>query len=105
MKFNTAVDAKAHDEFVKQSPLNHLLQSSTWAEVKDNWASQIVGVTDDAGNLIASSLVLIKKIPLGFTMFYTPRGPIMDYENAELVSFFFDQLKSCLLYTSPSPRD
>ena len=93
MKFNTADDAKAHDEFVKQSPLNHLLQSSTWAEVKDNWASQIVGVTDDAGNLIASSLVLIKKLPLGFTMFYTPRGPIMDYENAELVSFFFDQLK------------
>ena len=26
-------------------------------------------------------------------MFYTPRGPTMDYENAELVSFFFDQLK------------
>ena len=64
MKFNTAVDAKAHDEFVKQSPLNHLLQSSTWAEVKDNWASQIVGVTDDAGNLIASSLVLIKNYHL-----------------------------------------
>lgn len=57
-------------------------------KLKINWASQIVGVTDDAGNLIASSLVLIKKLPLGFTMFYTPRGPIMDYENAELVSFF-----------------
>ena len=53
MKFNTAVDAKAHDEFVKQSPLNHLLQSSTWAKVKDNWSSKIVGVTNDDDELIA----------------------------------------------------
>ncbi|GFH39735.1 UDP-N-acetylmuramoylpentapeptide-lysine N(6)-alanyltransferase MurM [Lactococcus insecticola] len=93
MKFEIAVDAKKHDEFVNKSPLNHLLQSSTWAKVKDNWASEIVGVTDDSGELIASSLVLIKKLPLGFTMFYTPRGPIMDYKNAALVTFFFDNLK------------
>ncbi|MDN6210651.1 MAG: aminoacyltransferase, partial [Lactococcus sp.] len=39
MKFNTYVAAAAHDEFVKKRPLNHLLQSSTWAKVKDNWES------------------------------------------------------------------
>lgn len=93
MKFKTVVDAKAHDAFVNESPLNHLLQSSTWAKVKDNWASQIVGVVDDSDKLIASALVLIKPLPLGFTMFYTPRGPIMDYDNAALVNFFFENLK------------
>ncbi|GFH41712.1 UDP-N-acetylmuramoylpentapeptide-lysine N(6)-alanyltransferase MurM [Lactococcus hodotermopsidis] len=93
MKFQTAVPAAEHDEFVGKNPLNHLLQSSTWAKVKDNWDSKIVGVRDNSGNLLASSLVLIKKLPLGFTMFYTPRGPIMDYENVELVTFFFDNLK------------
>ncbi|MDR1606100.1 MAG: aminoacyltransferase [Streptococcaceae bacterium] len=93
MKFNTTVAASAHDAFVQKSRLNHLLQSSTWAEVKENWESQIVGVTDDGGELIASALVLIKKLPLGLTMIYTPRGPIMDYQNAELVTFFFKALK------------
>lgn len=93
MKFITNVTAQAHDEFVKQSPLNHLLQSSTWAKVKDNWSSEIVGVTNDDDELIASSLVLIKKLPLGFTMFYTPRGPIMDYHNQALVEYFFKALK------------
>ena len=93
MKFITNVTAQAHDEFVKQSPLNHLLQSSTWAKVKDNWSSKIVGVTNDDDELIASSLVLIKTLPLGFTMYYAPRGPIMDYHNHALVQFFFKSLK------------
>ena len=93
MKFITNVTAQAHDEFVKQSPLNHLLQSSTWAKVKDNWSSKIVGVTNDDDELIASSLVLIKTLPLGFTMYYAPRGPIMDYHNQDLVSFFFKEFK------------
>lgn len=93
MKFITNVTEQAHDEFVKKSPLNHLLQSSTWAKVKDNWTSKIVGVTTDEGELIGSSLVLIKRLPLGFTMFYTPRGPIMDYQNKALVQFFIKSLK------------
>src|SRR5574341_2272104 len=93
MKFNTNVAAAAHDEFVKKSPLNHLLQSSTWAKVKDNWESQIVGVTNESGELIASALVLIKKLPFGFTMVYTPRGPVMDYRDSALVTFFFFFLK------------
>ncbi|MDN5983318.1 MAG: aminoacyltransferase [Lactococcus sp.] len=93
MKFNTNVAAAAHDEFVKKSPLNHLLQSSTWAKVKDNWESQIVGVTNESGELIASALVLIKKLPFGFTMVYTPRGPVMDYRDSALVTFFLKALK------------
>ncbi|MDR1568522.1 MAG: aminoacyltransferase [Streptococcaceae bacterium] len=94
MKFQTDINAKTHDDFVKESPLNHLLQSSKWASVKDNWSSRIVGVVDNDGKLIASALVLIKRLPLGFTMLYTPRGPILDYTNQALVEFFFNQLKS-----------
>ena len=61
-------------------------------KVKDNWGSEIVGVYEK-DTLVASSLVLIKPLPAGFTMLYTPRGPVMDYTNERLVSYFMAELK------------
>lgn len=91
-QFKIGVDPKLHDAFVKEHPLCNLLQSSAWAKVKQNWQSTIVGVFDQ-DVLIASSLVLIKRLPMGYTMFYTPRGPIMDYEDARVVKFFMQEFK------------
>lgn len=92
MRFEINVDKEKHDLFVKQHPLCNLLQSSSWAKVKENWDSQIVGVYEN-DELIASALVLMKRLPLNITMMYIPRGPIMDYGNANLVKFFFSELK------------
>lgn len=91
-EFKIGVSPAEHDRFVESHPLCNLLQSSSWAEVKDNWGSEIVGVYQE-GQLIASSLVLIRPLPAGFAFLYTPRGPIMDYTNKELVQFFMEQLK------------
>lgn len=91
-QFKVGIDSEKHDVFVKGHPLCNLLQSSSWAKVKDNWRSVIVGIEDD-GELIASALVLIKPLPLGFTMLYVPRGPVMDYEDARVVKFFIQELK------------
>ena len=90
--FKTNIDAKTHDDFVKQSPLCNLLQSSNWAKIKDNCDSCITGVYQK-DKLVASGLILIKHLPLSFTMMYIPRGPIMDYENKELVKFYLKELK------------
>lgn len=43
--------------------------------------------------LVATGLVLIKRLPLSFCMYYLPRGPIMDYRDNVLVQYYFDQLK------------
>lgn len=91
-EFKVGIDGKEHDTFLESHPLCNLLQSSAWAKVKDNWESEIVGVYED-GLLIASSLVLIRPLPMGFSMLYTPRGPVMDYTNKELVAFFLKELK------------
>ncbi|SJZ50090.1 serine/alanine adding enzyme [Pilibacter termitis] len=90
--FKIGIPAVEHDKFIKENPLGTLLQSSKWAEVKENWKSEILGVYKE-NKLVASSLVLIKPLPLGFTMLYTPRGPVMDFENRELVSFFLKSLR------------
>lgn len=92
-EFKIGISAKEHDTFVENHPLCNLLQSSSWAKVKDNWGSEIVGVYEN-GTLIASSLVLIKPLPMGFTMLYTPRGPVLDYTNQELLNYFMGQLKN-----------
>lgn len=90
-RFDLNIDAIKHDEFVKNHELCNLLQSYSWSKIKNNWKSQIVGVYED-DKLVASSLVLIKPLPLGFTMLYLPRGPILDFNNTTLVEVFFNGL-------------
>lgn len=92
MEFITNISPQEHDEFVQKHPLCNLLQSSRWAQVKHNWDHDIVGIKEN-GKLVASALVLIKRLPLSLRVLYTPRGPIMDYENDELVHFFFAHMK------------
>ena len=70
----------------------NLLQSYNWAKVKSNWDHMYTGVYKD-NVLVATGLVLIKRLPLSFCMYYLPRGPIMDYRDNVLVQYYFDQLK------------
>lgn len=91
-RFTADVAQKDFDAFASQHPLSNLLQSYNWAKIKSNWDSLHTGVYKD-GKLVATALVLIKHLPAGFTMFYIPRGPIMDYHNSELVNFYIDALR------------
>lgn len=91
--YKTGLPAKEHDDFVKASNQTNLLQSSSWAQIKDNWGNERIGFYKD-DVLVASASILIKPLPLGFTMLYIPRGPIMDYTDKELVAFVLASLKA-----------
>ena len=91
LTFIENLDPQRMDEFVIQSDQNTLFQCSEWAKVKNNWDAYFTGVEKD-GVLSATALVLARKLPLGKTLFYIPRGPVMDYRDIELVRFFLDQL-------------
>ena len=93
-QFHTVTDPAKLDEFVINSDQNNLFQCSNWTRVKNNWGNMLTSVTDEDGKIVASALVLIRRMPLGMTLFYVPRGPIMDYKNQELVRFMFDHLKT-----------
>ena len=86
------ISAEEHDHFVKNSDQVNLLQSSNWAKIKDNWNNERIGFYKD-GRLVATASILIRTLPLGLTMLYIPRGPIMNYSNIELVTFVIDSLK------------
>ena len=91
--YKIGITAEEHDEFVKTSPQTNLLQSADWAKIKDNWGNERLGVYQNH-KLVAVASILIQPLPLGFTMLYIPRGPIMDYQNSELVSFMLQSIKT-----------
>lgn len=91
--FSTTVSKKEHDAFILTNKYCNLLQSASWATVKDTWKSKYVGIYQD-DKLVASALVLMKPLPLNLTMLYIPRGPILDYKNKELLHFFLINLKT-----------
>ena len=90
--YQLGISASEHDDFVIQSDQTNLLQSSSWAKIKDNWGNERVGFYQE-DQLVAVASILIQPLPLGFSMLYIPRGPIMDYQNKELVSYAIQSLK------------
>lgn len=87
------ISEKEYDAFAIASSQTNLLHSSKWAQVKSNWQNERLGFYKD-DQLVAVASILIKSLPLGFTMLYIPRGPIMDYSNKELVGFVLKTLKN-----------
>lgn len=91
--YKNDLNSKEYDEFVKHHPQCNLLQSSSWSKVKDAWGHRLVGLLDEKNKIVAAGLVLIRPVKLGWTVWYMPHGPILDYQNKELVDSFFDNLK------------
>lgn len=73
-----------YDSFVTRHPHCHLLQSSSWAQVKSRWRHYLTGLEDEAGNLVAAGLILIRVTALGQIFWYLPKGPVLDYTDHEL---------------------
>ncbi|KHD46122.1 aminoacyltransferase [Streptococcus hongkongensis] len=90
--YKIGISEQEHDQFLLSNKQCNLLQSSIWASIKSNWATERIGFYQD-NQLIATASLLIKNLPLNFTLIYIPRGPIMDYTDYELVDFVVSSLK------------
>lgn len=90
--YKIGISEKEHDEFLLNNKQCNLLQSSNWAGIKSNWSTERIGFYED-DQLVATASLLIKNLPMNFTLIYIPRGPIMDYTDYELVDFVISSLK------------
>ena len=100
MKFIENVDKNKYINFTDNHPKSHFLQSYAWGEFCRKIKGQIpyyVGMEDDNNNLVATSLILLKKTPLGYSYGYSPRGFIIDYSNRELIKEFSDYLRKFMI--------
>ncbi len=90
--FKTDLAPAIFEQFSQTHPLASFFQSSYWPSVKDDWGVLFTGVYQQE-TLIAAGLVLIKQLPLGRTIFYLPRGPLIDFQDQALLRFYFTELK------------
>ena len=87
--FSTNINKEEYEQFVQNHTYCNLLQSYDWATIKSSWDHLITGVYNEKKELVATGMVLIRQLPMGYTLFYIPRGPIMDYENKKLLEYYF----------------
>ncbi|WP_336878032.1 aminoacyltransferase [Staphylococcus nepalensis] len=93
MKF-TNLTAKEFGAFVDHMPNSHFTQMVGNYELKiaEGTETHLVGVKDNNNEVVAACLLTAVPVMKLFKYFYTNRGPVIDFENKELVHYFFNEL-------------
>ncbi len=78
------------DEFAKSHPLKSYHQTSSYAILMSNYGYtyNLVGYFDEYNNLVAASVILLKKINGHLSYGYAPKGFLLDFYNSELLKSF-----------------
>ena len=67
------------DRFTARHPECHLMQTSAWGDLKSVFGWRVARVV--AGDCGAQ--ILLRKLPLGLSMAYVPKGPVGEYSQWE----------------------
>ncbi len=70
----TLLNTEQWDEFLERYPNAHILQTSAWGAFKSRYGWQALNFA----NADAGAQVLLRKLPLGLTIAYIPKGPLGD---------------------------
>lgn len=73
-----AVAVAKFSEFVASHPHTSLMQSPSWAKVKQNWNSDYVYLEDENGEIRASLSILSISNDGEHAFMYAPRGPVCE---------------------------
>lgn len=97
MIFSDKIDKKEYEDFVLHNKYkSHFMQSKSWGEFQEkanNRKAYLTGVYKE-DKLVATCLLLEKKLPLGYSYMYAPRGPVLNFENTEVLDFLINNLKA-----------
>lgn len=110
--FRDIEQTEAFDRFVKGHGSGHFMQTSAWAGVKPLWDWRGIAVYGSDGGMIAAVGVLIRPLPLGFSLLYAPRGPVCDRNDPAVWKELLEALKglarecgALLLHMDPDEAD
>jgi peptidoglycan pentaglycine glycine transferase (the first glycine) len=83
-----------YNHFVSNHHKGHFLQSWEWGQVKKGMGwNPLPLILEEDGEIKASLLILKRSLPipgLKKSIFYSPRGPVVDLDNQELVRVLFE---------------
>jgi len=79
----TPDDVARWDELVVATGQPHLTQSTAWAKLKalTKWRARRFVLNDDTGARAGVAQVLVRELPLGVTVAYAPRGPLVPADS------------------------
>ena len=95
MKFVENIKKKEYESFLKGNKKSHFEQSYQWGEFcleSKNVVPHYVGLKENK-KLVATALLLEKKLPFGLSYLYSPRGYVLDYDNFDLINLFTIEIK------------
>ncbi|MDD2627960.1 MAG: peptidoglycan bridge formation glycyltransferase FemA/FemB family protein [Clostridia bacterium] len=76
---------KRYCDFIENYRGASLMQSYNWADVKSEWESEYVYIEEN-DEIVMAMLLLIRKVALGVTILYSPRGPVGDITDLDKIS-------------------
>ena len=111
IKKEEGADVAQMEQFVARHECGHFMQTPRWADVKGFWDWR--GVLLYRGEeIVAAMSVLIRPLPLGFSLLYAPRGPVCDRNDSAVWAELMDAVKqiakehrALLLYLDPDEPD
>ena len=87
MKYN--ISPQEYYGYLRKVNSFSFLQEPIWTEVKSGDKRFLIGLYYD-NQIVGVATALIVKLFAGFTVLYIARGPVLDFENAELLQAFRD---------------
>lgn len=93
MEFVT-LNQEEFEEFSWTHPCGTFHQMTGWGKLKEKngWKYYLVGVKEN-NQIVAATLLLQKKVLGPYSLFYSPRGFLMDYDREDLFCFFTEEIK------------
>lgn len=97
MEFTT-LTPEEFTTFADHNPQKSFFQTTKIASLREQngWTPHYLGVKNSQGQLLAATMLVTKPSFLGYKIAYAPGGPLIDYENKKLLTFFTQNLKSYL---------
>ena len=95
MIIKTDVDRNSWNDFVSSFDGPAILQSFEWGELKSKhgWLPIRLAIEDN-GKIVAAIQILKRKIPyINYSMFYAPRGPVLDCANIMAFDFLLEAVE------------
>ena len=91
------IEKNEFDNFVRNHKTkSHFLQSYDWGDFSKenkNVTPYYVGLVDDKNKIVATALLLQRKMYLGYSYFYSPRGFVCDYNDKEVIKELTNGIK------------
>jgi lipid II:glycine glycyltransferase (peptidoglycan interpeptide bridge formation enzyme) len=92
------LQAEQFKSFETNFPYRNFYQTEEYGMLmnRHQFNDYYLGLEDESGNIVAATLILVKRGAFGFKWGYCPRGYLIDFKNIELLKEFSILLKDFL---------